>query len=180
MSAVTEILRKIRERSRGIAGKFFTPNEYKAALIFLGLGVAALLYRGGKIIIRAYFPSSQSAITQLTEHKNDSIFAYLSSKTAERDSLDESLSEDSINKRLAEKSSSKSGKEKSLSEHSIAINSADSITFQRLPAVGVVTARRIVAYRTSRGKFRNVKELMNVEGIGEGKFKKMEPYLRLD
>jgi competence ComEA-like helix-hairpin-helix protein len=180
MSRVTELLKKIRSRSETIAGKFFTPKEYKSALIFLGLGVTALLYRGGKIILREYFPSSQSAITRSIEYKNDSIFAYLSSRVVERDSLDMSLSEDSITQRLAEKSSSKSGKEKSLTEHSIALNSADSITFQRLPAVGVVTARRIVAYRSIRGKFRTVKELMNVEGIGEGKFKKMEPYLRLD
>lgn len=180
MSRVGEILRRFRGRLSTIAARFFTPQEYKAALIFLGLGLAAILYRSGKVIIQTYFPNTQSTASQTIQHKNDSIFAYLSSKAIEKDSLDQSLSEDSITQRLSATASSKSSKEKSLTPHSIVLNSADSLTFQRLPAVGAVTARRIVAYRTTRGKFRHLKELMNVEGIGEGKFKKMEPYLRLD
>ena len=180
MSKVTEIIRKVRKQLSDIAGKFFTPQEYKAALIFLGLGVAVILYRGGKDIIRAYFPSLQSSFDRTLQHKNDSVFAYLSRQAEIKDSLESSLPEDSIVRSLSGKNSSVSEKEKSLTPHSIVLNSADSTTFQRLPGVGAVMARRIVNYRTTRGKFRQLKELMNVEGIGEGKFKKMEPYLRLD
>jgi len=180
MSRVCEILRKFRERLSTTAARYFTPQEYKAALIFLALGLAAILYRGGKVVIQTYFPGTQSKANQTLQHKNDSLFGYLSRKATEKDSLDESLSEDSITQRLSGIAYTKPSKEKSLTPHSIVLNAADSLTFQRLPAVGAVTARRIVAYRTTRGKFRHLKELMNVEGIGEGKFKKMEPYLRLD
>jgi len=40
-----------------------------------------------------------------------------------------------------------------------------------LVGVGPVKAKAIVAYRSKNGKFSNVKDIMKVEGIGEGVFK---------
>ncbi|MEE9444170.1 MAG: helix-hairpin-helix domain-containing protein [Cocleimonas sp.] len=40
-----------------------------------------------------------------------------------------------------------------------------------LVGVGPVKAKAIVAYRSKNGKFSNVKDIMNVEGVGEGVFK---------
>ena len=48
-----------------------------------------------------------------------------------------------------------------------------------LPGVGQVTAQRIVAYRTQHGKFTTPAEILNIPGIGEKTFKKIEPYVTL-
>ena len=50
----------------------------------------------------------------------------------------------------------------------------------RLWGVGKVTAQRILQYRSKRGRFRDVREVMNIQGIGEKKFKEMAQYLRLN
>ncbi len=54
------------------------------------------------------------------------------------------------------------------------INTADKQELQTLPGVGEVLAERIVAYRTEHGKFKNISELLNVDGIGEGKFQSIK------
>ena len=56
------------------------------------------------------------------------------------------------------------------------INSATAEEFTALPGIGDVLAGRILAYREENGSFAHVEELMNVEGIGEGK---MEDILEL-
>ncbi len=56
----------------------------------------------------------------------------------------------------------------------ININTADSGTLQEIPGVGPVTAEKIIAYRTSQGKFSSIEEIKNVSGIGEKTFEKMK------
>jgi competence protein ComEA len=46
-----------------------------------------------------------------------------------------------------------------------------------LPGVGPKLAARIVEYRQKSGSFRSTQELMNVKGIGEKNFAKIEAYL---
>lgn len=58
----------------------------------------------------------------------------------------------------------------------IDINSATAEEFTALPGIGEVLAQRILAYREEIGSFSHVEELINVEGIGEGK---MEAILEL-
>ena len=57
----------------------------------------------------------------------------------------------------------------------ININTADAILLQQLTGVGPVTAQKIVDYREQNGKFKSPEELMNVSGIGEKTFEKMQP-----
>jgi competence protein ComEA len=57
------------------------------------------------------------------------------------------------------------------------INDASASDFERLPGIGPVLARRIVEYRTQHGPFRVARDLMKVPGIGEKKFKSLEPYV---
>jgi competence protein ComEA len=52
----------------------------------------------------------------------------------------------------------------------IDLNTASEKELCLLPGIGPKIAGRIVAYRESKGPFRNAKELMNVPGIGEKKF----------
>ena len=47
----------------------------------------------------------------------------------------------------------------------------------KLPGVGEIVAQRIVNYREENGAFQATEELMNVRGIGEKTYLKLEPYL---
>jgi competence protein ComEA len=48
----------------------------------------------------------------------------------------------------------------------INVNTADVWLLAALPGIGDVLARAIVAYRSENGSFRDINELLNVEGIG--------------
>ena len=50
------------------------------------------------------------------------------------------------------------------------INSADAEKLACLPGIGEELAARIIAYRQEHGGFAAIEEIMNVPGIGEGKF----------
>lgn len=51
----------------------------------------------------------------------------------------------------------------------ININTADITTLDLLPGIGPATAKKIIDYRIANGPFRNVTDLLNVNGIGEKK-----------
>jgi competence protein ComEA len=55
------------------------------------------------------------------------------------------------------------------------LNTATVEQLASLPGVGASLASRIVEYRTKSGGFKNANELMNVKGIGEKNFGKLEP-----
>lgn len=48
-----------------------------------------------------------------------------------------------------------------------------------LPGIGEQVAKRILDYREKNGPFETTEELMNVRGIGEKTYLKLEPYLTL-
>jgi competence protein ComEA len=54
------------------------------------------------------------------------------------------------------------------------LNRATNGELAQLPGIGEELARRIVEYREANGPFENVEELMEVSGIGEGKFAGLE------
>lgn len=64
-----------------------------------------------------------------------------------------------------------------LTEKSININTADTKLLSYLPGIGEKTAGKIINLRNSLGKFRNIKDLLKVKGIGEKKFAKLEKYI---
>lgn len=55
----------------------------------------------------------------------------------------------------------------------ININSATAAQLETLTGVGPATARAIIAYRTSKGPFTKVEDLLNVPGIGPSKLAAM-------
>jgi competence protein ComEA len=58
------------------------------------------------------------------------------------------------------------------------VNTATAEQFAALPGVGVKLGARIVEYRQKAGgSFKTVDELMNVKGIGEKNFAKLQPHL---
>lgn len=60
----------------------------------------------------------------------------------------------------------------------ISLNNASKTELMRIPNVGDATANRIIEYR-SRNKFKRIQDIMNVKGIGEKKFEKMQKHLSL-
>lgn len=60
------------------------------------------------------------------------------------------------------------------------INSDSAEEISRLPGVGEVLAERIVAYREEHGPFESAEELLDVEGIGEGKLEVIRDEIYVD
>ena len=59
------------------------------------------------------------------------------------------------------------------------LNTATAEQLEALPGVGPATSRAIVAYRSSRGRFRSVTELLEVPGIGPAKLEALRPLVRV-
>ena len=57
------------------------------------------------------------------------------------------------------------------------LNSASVAQLEALPGIGRAMAERIVEYRQKNGSFKKTEDLMNVRGIGEKNFLKMQPYV---
>ncbi len=56
----------------------------------------------------------------------------------------------------------------------ININKASLEQLMTLPGIGEVKAKAIIDYRTKNGPFRSIQEIMNVTGIGEKTFEKIQ------
>ncbi|MCM1488465.1 MAG: ComEA family DNA-binding protein [Firmicutes bacterium] len=59
----------------------------------------------------------------------------------------------------------------------ININTALEEELISLPGIGEKTARSIIAYREENGAFKSIEEIMEVNGIGEGKFDGIKDYI---
>jgi len=59
----------------------------------------------------------------------------------------------------------------------INLNTATAEQLGALPGVGPKLAARIVEHRQKEGSFKTAQELMNVKGIGEKNFQKLQSYL---
>ncbi|MBQ8567751.1 MAG: helix-hairpin-helix domain-containing protein [Oscillospiraceae bacterium] len=59
----------------------------------------------------------------------------------------------------------------------ININTADKDELMSLDGIGDTLADRIISYRTENGAFKSVQDIMNVKGIGEGKFNAIHDYI---
>ncbi|TQR14604.1 competence protein ComEA [Psychrobacillus lasiicapitis] len=57
------------------------------------------------------------------------------------------------------------------------INKADATMLTTLPGVGPAKAEAILAYREGTGNFKEKQDLMNVTGIGQKTFEKLEPLI---
>lgn len=53
------------------------------------------------------------------------------------------------------------------------LNTATAVELEMLPGIGPKVAARIVEYRKTKGPFKKIEELMNVQGVGEKAFLKI-------
>lgn len=60
------------------------------------------------------------------------------------------------------------------------LNAATEEELAELPGIGEELARRIVEYRTEHGAFQTAEEVMEVSGIGEGRFAALEGRITVD
>lgn len=67
--------------------------------------------------------------------------------------------------------------EEVLVEKSIDINQASLEELDRLPGIGPALGQRIIDYREQNSGFYDIEEIMEVSGIGEKTFQKLEPYI---
>lgn len=70
-----------------------------------------------------------------------------------------------------------SGPQEVLVEKSININTATLEELDLLPGIGPALAQRIIDYREQNNGFYDIQEIMEVSGIGEKTFAKLEPYI---
>lgn len=54
------------------------------------------------------------------------------------------------------------------------INTATQTELELLTGIGPSTALKIIQYRKANGKFKNIEEIKNIDGIGEAKFEKIK------
>jgi len=62
-------------------------------------------------------------------------------------------------------------------EHPVNLNTATVTELMQLPRVGPKTAQRIIAFRQEHGPFQRAEDLMQVKGIGEKTFRRLQPYI---
>ena len=74
----------------------------------------------------------------------------------------------SVNTNLSINKKSKTDIEK------INLNKATQTELETLPGIGPSTAEKIIAYRKENGNFKNIEDIMNVNGIGESKYNKIK------
>ncbi|MGD8307017.1 MAG: helix-hairpin-helix domain-containing protein [Ignavibacteria bacterium] len=130
------------------------------------------------LVIKFYRDSNIPEYKHFDYSVQDSLFNYYKNHQPETDSTANNTIDSK--QELLEFSSVEFNKNESSTlpgEKSIDINSADEKLLISLPGIGPSTARKILELREKRGKFMKLEELMDVKGIGNIKFKKIEKFL---
>lgn len=72
------------------------------------------------------------------------------------------------------------GPQEVLVEKSVNLNTATLEELDQLPGIGPSLGQRIIDYREANNGFYDIEEIMEVSGIGEKTFAKLEPYLTVE
>ena len=62
-------------------------------------------------------------------------------------------------------------------ERRLDLNRATQAELERLPGIGPGLAKRILDYKQSHGRYQTIEELREVKGIGEKRWRRLEPLL---
>lgn len=117
-----------------------------------------------QVTVQSEEESVSSQVVEVTPSPTETPFpsSSTSSPAVEEDELTESES---------------SGPQEVLVEKSININTASLEELDLLPGIGPALAQRIIDYRETNNGFYDIEEIMEVSGIGEKTFAKLEPYI---
>jgi competence protein ComEA len=148
----------------------FTTNETTVILFLTG----AILAGAGVRLIRGSVPLKMLEYAE-AYRRHDSLFAARSSAIVEHASGSRSI--DSSKNGGREVSEPAHGAQAADTLSIVNLNTASQAELESLPGVGPSTATKIVAYRASTGRFRVIRDIMNVPGIGPKKFDRMKARL---
>lgn len=70
--------------------------------------------------------------------------------------------------------------ERDLRVHRINLNTATQAELELLPGIGPALAKRILEYRSSKGRFSSVEEVDKVKGIGEKTMARIRPLVKVE
>jgi len=71
------------------------------------------------------------------------------------------------------------GSDGSAASDVVDLNSADQAALETLPGIGPGLAQRILAWREEHGRFSAVEDLLDVSGIGDGRFVELQDRVRV-
>jgi competence ComEA-like helix-hairpin-helix protein len=156
----------------------FTETEIKVILFLIITLIVGFSYK----TLTGFFSSSEYKNFDYT--KEDSLFAAhnlagIYNKTNDKpidDNIDYKQEVLDFNESVFQESEFNSP----LLEKSININEADVDELARLPGIGTKIAERIIQFRTEKGTFTKLEDLLLVNGIGESKFDKFKQYIFIE
>ncbi|RJP70998.1 MAG: helix-hairpin-helix domain-containing protein [Ignavibacteriales bacterium] len=149
----------------------FTETEFKVT----GFVVIALL--AGLII--KFFSIEKAVYKQYDYKAEDSLF-YQGKSATEPEEINVVTTEDSVKVKvlgLSENKFPEAKKKTVLKEKSLNLNTAVKEDLMNLPGIGEKTAENIIEFRRINGRYKSIDELMNVKGIQQTKFRKIEKYI---
>jgi len=134
-------------------------------MLFIGILANYLKEKGNSFEIVSFDYSEQ-----------DSLFAFSVSQTEKMIEKNVDSEQELLDFRT-DKIESGSQKAPDLAELRVNLNSAEINELVQLPGIGEKTALQIINYRISIAKFKSIKDIMLVKGIGERKFEKIRKYI---
>lgn len=130
-------------------------------------------------LIFKFFNVEKAVYKQYDYKSVDSLF-YSGNSSLEMEEANVTTKEDSVKIKVLGLSESKFTEVKKKTvpkEKSVDLNAAGKNDLMNLPGIGEKTADKIIEYRNRKGRINNIDELMNVKGIQQAKFKKIEKYI---
>lgn len=109
-------------------------------------------------------------LAQVLEDENK---IYIPNKNIKKDN------ENNISKNTTETTKKENKMPKNIQNTKININTATQTELETLPGIGPSTALKIVNYRKEKGKFKNIQDIKNVNGIGDSKFNKIKDLIKI-
>lgn len=117
--------------------------------------------------VRLYIPNYDEVKDSLAENKIDN--ESIKNESIMSDPGGQSIIQDDVT--LAKSQNSKQSK--------VNINKASMEELKTLPGVGDTVAKAIIDYRDKNGKFKNIEDLKNVNGIGNSKFNNLKDLITI-